>query len=230
MTGALLKWRGYEVVRREPGVRGVSFALAAGEVHALVGENGAGKSTLMKVLSGAVRPDGGSMTLDGRPLRTPVAQGRQARGVAMIYQELALRPTCRSRRTSCSAWSGPAWGCPPRRSTAGSWPRPSACWTTRRSDPSARSGRLSVGAQQLVEVARALVSEARVIIFDEPTSSLAEHDAARLFAVVRRLRAARDRDRLHQPLPRRSRRRSPSATPSSATAAASRRGRWPTSS
>ncbi len=71
---------------------GVDLELAAGEVHALVGENGAGKSTLMKVLSGAVRPDAGAMTLDGRPYEPAGPQDARRRGVAMIYQELTLAP------------------------------------------------------------------------------------------------------------------------------------------
>src|SRR5262245_3894635 len=71
---------------------GVDLELRAGEVHALVGENGAGKSTLMKVLSGAVQPDAGTMTLDGRPFAPVGPQEARRQGVAMIYQELTLAP------------------------------------------------------------------------------------------------------------------------------------------
>src|SRR5438128_5247494 len=73
-------------------LRGVDLELRAGEIHALVGENGAGKSTLMKVLSGAVRPDGGAMSLDGQPYAPRGPQDARRRGVAMIYQELTLAP------------------------------------------------------------------------------------------------------------------------------------------
>ena len=91
---------------------GVSLTVGAGEVRALIGENGAGKSTLMKVLSGALRPDAGSMTLDGEPYAPRGPRKALARGVAMIYQELALAPQLsRSRPTSCWArsGSGPGW-------------------------------------------------------------------------------------------------------------------------
>ena len=73
-------------------LRGVDLELRPGEVHALVGENGAGKSTLMKVLSGAVRPDAGDMTLDGRPYAPRDPQDARRQGVAMVYQELTLAP------------------------------------------------------------------------------------------------------------------------------------------
>ncbi|MEO6811192.1 MAG: sugar ABC transporter ATP-binding protein [Isosphaeraceae bacterium] len=167
---------------------GVSLDLEAGEVHALIGENGAGKSTLMKVLSGAYRPDAGTMTLGGLPYapRGP----RQARrlGVAMIYQELTLAPHL---SVEANVMLGR------ERTTAGLIRRrehqrlvADALTLLDHPDirPDAIASRLSVGAQQLVEVARALVSDARVIVFDEPTSSLTSRDAAKLFEVIERLK------------------------------------------
>jgi ribose transport system ATP-binding protein len=170
-------------------LNGVSFELAAGEVHALVGENGAGKSTLMKVLSGAVRPDGGVLSLGGKDYAPRSPKDAHRAGVAMIYQELALAPHLSVEANVMLGQERTAAGLVRR----GAHRKLAADALRRLGHPEIPldepAGRLSVGAQQLVEVARALVSDARVIIFDEPTSSLAEHDAARLFQVIRRLRS-----------------------------------------
>ena len=105
---------------------GVDLELRAGEVHALVGENGAGKSTLMKVLSGAVRPDAGAMTLDGQPYEPAGPQDARRRGVAMIYQELTLAPhlsveanVALGLETDALGLPAPRRGPPPRRGGAG---------------------------------------------------------------------------------------------------------------
>jgi ribose transport system ATP-binding protein len=168
---------------------GVSLELASGEVHALVGENGAGKSTLMKVLSGAHRPDSGTMTLAGVPYAPRGPREARGLGVAMIYQELTLAPHLTVEANVMLGQERTALGVvrrgEHRRLVAG------ALDLLEHPDigPETIAGSLSVGAQQLVEVARALVSDARVIVFDEPTSSLTERDAARLFEVIDRLRA-----------------------------------------
>ena len=168
---------------------GVSLALGAGEVHALIGENGAGKSTLMKVLSGVYRPDAGAMTLDGRRYAPRGPRDALARGVAMIYQELAIAPHL---TVEANVMLGR------ERTRAGLVRRGEHRRIVREAldllehpdiRPEAIAGGLSVGGQQLVEVARALVSDARVLVFDEPTSSLTERDAERLFAVIGRLRS-----------------------------------------
>ncbi len=167
---------------------GVSLDLEAGEVHALFGENGAGKSTLMKVLSGAHRPDSGSMSLGGSPYSPRGPRDALARGVAMIYQELTIAPDLSVEANVMLGQERTRLGMvrrsEHRRIVAG------ALATLDHPDirPEARAGSLSVGAQQLVEVARALVSDARVIVFDEPTSSLTDRDATRLFEVIGRLR------------------------------------------
>jgi ribose transport system ATP-binding protein len=167
---------------------GVSMSVGVGEVRALIGENGAGKSTLMKVLSGALRPDAGSMTLDGKPYAPRGPREALARGVAMIYQELALAP-------ELSVEANILLG---QERARGGWMRlrehrriaAEALELLEHPDirPEARVRDLGVGAQQLVEIARALVSQARVIVFDEPTSSLSERDAERLFAIIERLK------------------------------------------
>lgn len=190
MSGPLLEMRGVsKSFGASRALDGVSLELAAGEVHALIGENGAGKSTLMKILSGAHQPDAGEMTLGG--VRYAPKGPREARklGVAMIYQELALAPHLTVEANVMLGQERVFAGLVRRREH-----RRLVTEALRLLDhpdirPDAVVGTLSVGAQQLVEVARALVADARVIVFDEPTSSLTTHDAERLFAVIERLRS-----------------------------------------
>jgi len=158
-----------------------------GEVHALVGENGAGKSTLMKVLSGALEPDSGRMILEGRPYRPRGPLEARSRGVAMIYQELSLAP-------DLSVEENVLLGVEPTRAgfvRRGEMRRQvtDALGRLHHPDiePDARVGDLSIGAQQLVEVARALAADARVVVMDEPTSSLTQADTDVLFEVIRAL-------------------------------------------
>ena len=169
-------------------LRGVSLEVAPGEVHALIGENGAGKSTLMKALSGALVPDGGEMFLDGAPY-TPGSPLHALRcGIAMIYQELNLAPDLSVEDNIMLGQEISRRGLLQRREQR----RRVLEVLDRLGHPELEPGqlvnRLSVGAQQLVEIARALVMQARVIVFDEPTSSLTRHDVQRLFAVIRSLR------------------------------------------
>ncbi|MBI5432446.1 MAG: sugar ABC transporter ATP-binding protein [Planctomycetes bacterium] len=168
---------------------GVDLVVAPGEVHALVGENGAGKSTLMKVLSGALAPDEGRIELDGSPYapRSP-AQGR-ARGVAMIYQELSLAP-------HLSVAENVLLGAQPTRSGFVAWgalrarARELLAEVGRAElDVDAPVARLAPADRQLVEIARSLAGDARVIVFDEPTSSLGRADVERLFALIAKLAA-----------------------------------------
>jgi ribose transport system ATP-binding protein len=166
----------------------VSLELESGEVRALIGENGAGKSTLMKILSGAVRPDSGSMNLSGAPYAPRGPRDALSRGVAMIYQELAL---ARHLSVEANVMLGQEMvrsGLIDRREHRRVVTEALALLDHPDIRPEARVDSLGVGAQQLVEVARALVSSAQVIVFDEPTSSLAEVDALRLFAIIERLR------------------------------------------
>jgi ribose transport system ATP-binding protein len=159
------------------------------EVLALVGENGAGKSTLMKVLSGAHAPDSGQMWLDGRPYlpRSPL-DARRA-GVAMIYQELSLTP-------HLSVMENVLLGMEPTRRSGildyGMMRAKASDALVQLGHPdidlAAPAGSLSVAQQQLVEIGRAIAVGCRVLVLDEPTSSLTAKDTERLFALIRRLK------------------------------------------
>ncbi|MEX0704256.1 MAG: sugar ABC transporter ATP-binding protein [Planctomycetales bacterium] len=167
---------------------GVSFELRPGEVMALIGENGAGKSTLMKALSGALQPDAGRMELAGRPYQPRGPHAAHAAGVAMIYQELNLAPDLSVEDNVMLGQESGLVGLL-RRGAQRPRVREALARLGRAELPlDTPVHRLSVAAQQVVEIARALVRRARVIVFDEPTSSLARQDARRLFAVIRRLK------------------------------------------
>ncbi len=167
-------------------LRGVDLELHAGECLALIGENGAGKSTLMKILSGVHQPDGGTMLLDGQPFapRDPLTARRA--GVAIVHQELAIAP-------HLSVAENIVLGAEPARL---------GLVQGQRRDELARRALTELGAdlplarlaaelapaeRQLVEIARALVTRPRILVLDEPTSSLGREDAARLHAAVGRL-------------------------------------------
>ena len=187
----LLELRG--VTKSFPGVKAlddVSFSVRKGEVHALLGENGAGKSTLIKILSGVHKPDSGVMYLDGKSVNFATPFEAQKAGIATIYQELLLFPDL---TVAENIFMGHAprtpWG-------AIDWPRLRknatallASLDSHDLDVSAVVGSLSVGNRQRVEIAKALSHDARVLIMDEPTAALTEHDVERLFDIVRLLRS-----------------------------------------
>jgi ribose transport system ATP-binding protein len=172
---------------------GVDLTVRPGEVLALVGENGAGKSTLMKVLSGAHSPDAGTMTLLGQPYHPRSPLDARRAGVGMIYQELSLAP-------DLSVMENILLGMEPTR-LAGllvnfSDVRSRALAALREvmgddrlPNLSAPARSLSVAQQQMVEIARAVAVGCKVLVLDEPTSSLTSADIARLFSLVRRLRS-----------------------------------------
>ena len=170
-------------------LRGVSFAVEAGEVHALIGENGAGKSTLMKILSGAHAPDSGSLMLDGLPFEPENPLHARRSGIAMIYQELNLAPHL-SVEENLLLGAEPArcgWINHRRRRELA---RAALAELQHESIPlDAPVHALTIAEKQLVEIARALLGQPKVIIMDEPTSSLTQVDAENLFAVIGRLKA-----------------------------------------
>lgn len=168
---------------------GVDLAVSAGEVLALIGENGAGKSTLMKVLSGVYAPDEGTMELAGQPYRPRSPLDARKAGVAMIYQELSLAP-------HLSVAENILIGEEPGKGGLVDWKAlrakaAEALAVVGRPDLplDAPVGTLPIAVQQLVEIARAVALGSRVVVLDEPTSSLARADVERLFALVRRLKA-----------------------------------------
>ena len=175
-----------------PGVTaldGVSFDLAAGEVHALCGENGAGKSTLMKVLSG-IHPHGsyeGEILVDGRPAAFASIADAENAGIAVIYQELALIG-------GMTVAENVFLGVEPRRGALIDWHKMYA--DTRRLldeydlalDPTARVADLGIGQQQLVEIVKALAKDSTILLLDEPTAALTEAEVERLLGIVARLR------------------------------------------
>src|SRR5688572_2760032 len=171
-------------------VDGIDLAVADGEVCALVGQNGAGKSTLMSILAGAQAPDAGTMRLDGIPYSPRGPLDARNAGVAMIYQELSLAPHL-SVVESIVLGMEPARAGFVRRSAAREAARAALERLGRADIPlDAPAGSLSVAAQQIVEIARAVAVGSRVLVMDEPTSSLARADTRRLFDVIAGLRRA----------------------------------------
>lgn len=170
-------------------LRGVDLEVEPGEVMALIGENGAGKSTLIKVLSGAHPADDGHVRLDGEPFEPGNPLQAREGGVATIYQELSLAP-------HLSVMENILLGIEPTRR--------GGLLDRRRMheraglalaeiglavSPRTKVGRLSIAQQQMIEIARAVALECRVLVLDEPTSSLARKDIEKLFALIRRLKA-----------------------------------------
>ncbi len=166
----------------------VQLQVASGEVHALVGENGAGKSTLMKILSGAEQADSGTMVLNGISYSPSGPHKARELGVAMIYQELALAPDLDVESNILLGIEEHRWGFLRQRKNRQRVEQALALLNLPRIRPNTKIRSLSPGACQLVEVARALVTEAKVIVFDEPTSSLTHKDTKHLFDLIHRLR------------------------------------------
>jgi len=178
------------ITKTFPGVRAlsdVSFVAAAGSVHALLGENGAGKSTLLKILSGVYRPDSGRLMVGGQShvfRNTAEAIGS---GVAVIYQELHLVPEMSVAENLYLGHFPNKFGCISGRRMRADAQRELQSLGEDIS-PRARVSSLSIGQRQMVEIAKALCRDAKVIAFDEPTSSLSARETGRLFGVIRRLR------------------------------------------
>ena len=177
------------ITKSFPGVKAlsdVSFSVDRGEIRALVGENGAGKSTLIKILSGAYVADAGRIELFGEEIAHPTPAGMIARGVAVIYQELAQAP-------HLTVAENIFLGRLPRRGFRVDWA--AARRRTREVmtklgfdiDPTDRIQNLSVAKRQMVEIAKALVRDARVIVLDEPSAVLAQAEIDQLFDIVRHL-------------------------------------------
>jgi rhamnose transport system ATP-binding protein len=169
-------------------LRGVTIDLHPGEVHALVGENGAGKSTLIKIITGLYRPDSGHIEIDGDAVDLRNAADAQALGIACIYQEPLVFPDLSvSENIFVNGADGGRfvrWRDMHRR--AGEILRQLEVDI----DPRSLASQLTVGAQQAVEIAKAMSRDVRVLIMDEPTAALSAHEVQRLFRQVRRLTAS----------------------------------------
>ena len=192
LTGETPLLAAHGITKFYAGVRalaGVSFDLHAGEVHALIGENGAGKSTLIKIMTGAVAPDSGTLSVAGQPVTAMTPAAARALGIAAIYQQPSLFPHLTIAENIAFALEPEA-----------AWRR--IDWRRRRRDavdllerigaeldPERLVESLSMPEQQLVEIAKAVGSEARILIMDEPTASLNEREVDRLFDMVARLRS-----------------------------------------
>ncbi|MFO1061473.1 MAG: sugar ABC transporter ATP-binding protein [Dongiaceae bacterium] len=172
---------------------GVDFAVAHGEIHALLGENGAGKSTLVKILSGIVRPDAGSIELDGRAIE-PSPRLTHRLGIVVVHQELSLLPNLSVAENILISdiplrRRGAAIGLVDRRRLLAR-ARESLAAMALDLDPAAPVASLSQAERQLVEIARAQAQSPKVILFDEPTSSLPPDQRGALFGRIRRIREA----------------------------------------
>jgi ribose transport system ATP-binding protein len=165
-------------------VDGVDLSVSPGEVCALVGQNGAGKSTLMGILAGALQPDGGTMTLDGAPYRPFNPHDARRAGVAMIYQELSLAPHLSVAENVLLGMEPATLGVIRRDRMRAITKDVLARLGHPEISIDALAGTLSSAHQQLVEIGRALAVGSRVLVLDEPTSSLGQADTQRLFALI----------------------------------------------
>jgi ribose transport system ATP-binding protein len=189
-TAPILAMKG--VSKSFPGVRAltdVQLTVYPGEVHALMGENGAGKSTLMKILAGAHSADpGADIRVQGQPVTIRGPLGAKALGIAIIYQELALAPNLTVAENIHLGCELTRPGLRIDRRAMNEACRPVLLRLGAPFTPETLVGTLSIAEQQLVEIARALAGECRLLILDEPTSSLGREDVGRLFERVRQLR------------------------------------------
>jgi ribose transport system ATP-binding protein len=177
------------IVKEFPGTlacNGATLEVAKGEVHCLLGENGAGKSTMMKILSGSYRPDGGTITLDGETVVfTSPVDGVRA-GINTIYQELDLVPDLTVAQ-NLFLGHAPRRGIFVDKKARNTAAAAAIARVGGRFEPTATVGSLSVSDQQLTAIARALTSDARIVVMDEPSATLTDHDLAAVFVVIREL-------------------------------------------
>jgi rhamnose transport system ATP-binding protein len=169
-------------------LRGVSFDVAEGATHAIVGENGAGKSTLLKILAGLVRADAGTITWHGAPMQPANPRDALERGIGMVYQEMLAFPNL---SVAANIFAG-------REITTRGWLREREMRARTQAilddlhlacDPAARAESLPAAERQLLQVARALAFDCRILVLDEPTTALTGAETQHLFAVVERLKA-----------------------------------------
>jgi len=169
-------------------LKDVSFDVRPGEVHSLMGENGAGKSTLMKIISGNYQPDTGTLLVDGKPVRFDSPREAQAAGIAIIHQELNVIPEMTvAENLAVGHEPTNRFGVLNRRKMLTD-AKEKLDRVQAEVSPSARMGSLSVGMQQMVEIARAIAEDARVLVLDEPTAALSRSESSRLFELIHSMR------------------------------------------
>jgi ABC-type sugar transport system ATPase subunit len=179
-----------QITKRFPGVLAldrVDFSAERGEVHAIVGQNGAGKSTLMKILGGAYSDYEGEILLDGMPVSIRSPKDALTAGIAVIYQELNLVPDMTVAENIFLGREPTKWGFVDFRRMREEAVKALAA-LDKTIDPDAKVRELPVGKQQLVEIAKALSQNARILIMDEPTSALTEAETQKLYDIIRRLK------------------------------------------
>lgn len=185
----VLEMRG--ISKSFPGIKALSevdLAVRAGEVHAIVGENGAGKSTLMKILAGMYQPDSGEIILDGEVVRISGQLDARRRGIGMVYQELNLVPDLSVAENIALGAMPSRLGFVRRKELAQNAVEVLSALDARIT-PRTQVGSLTVSQQQLVEIAKAYAAQPKIIVLDEPTSSLSEHEAKALFRIIQTMRA-----------------------------------------
>jgi ribose transport system ATP-binding protein len=166
---------------------GVNLELRKGEVHALIGENGAGKSTLMNVVAGSLRPDDGTMKIDDENYSPTNTLDARVHGIALIHQELSLCPHLTVAENVLMGIESSRMGWLDREKLVARTNEVLQTFHHADIKPEKRVGDLSVAARQIVEISRAIAARARIILMDEPTSSLQRDDVSQLFALIRKL-------------------------------------------
>ncbi|MDH7809907.1 MULTISPECIES: sugar ABC transporter ATP-binding protein [unclassified Rhizobium] len=167
-------------------LRSAAFELRRGEIHALAGENGAGKSTLMHIIDGILQPDGGEILLDGKPVKISSPNAANRLGIGFVHQEIALCPEISVAENMFMSETGQSKSWFMNYRDLGK----RAATILREIgdiDPASRAGDLSISQQQIVEIAKALTLDCRILILDEPTAALTETEAQTLFRIMHRL-------------------------------------------
>ncbi|SMC16275.1 ribose transport system ATP-binding protein [Andreprevotia lacus DSM 23236] len=174
-----------------PVLKGVDFELAAGEVHAIVGQNGAGKSTLMKIINGLYQPDEGRIELFGQPVHFATPRDAREGGIAMVYQDLSLVDSMSVAENIFMAnWAESHFGLLDQRGmNLQAQELLEQMGIADEIEPTQPVATLSMGQQQFLEIAKAIAQKARILILDEPTASLSNQEIARLFTLIEHLKA-----------------------------------------